>query len=142
LFAKACRIETPVFKSLKTGYPAIHLGIMTPEGYKAELQIMGCNVEALKEIEDIYYKAKCGKHIPDELAERFTPLMPKTSVPEVQDLMVKYTRDAYLFERLKADKRFNSRVDTEFLVAPQELLDLGLGFNQTAPLIRKAKKNK
>lgn len=134
------------------GYQAIHLRVSLPNGYTGEIQIMGRDVEAFKEFEDVYYKAKGGKIDKDrypETAKRLSCLAPlksdgDTPISEAeklewqfrQDTMQDYTFWTYIGQRLKGEKGYKSKVSEKFLVAPQYLLDQGLGFNQMAPVIR------
>ena len=119
-----------------TGYTAIHVGTLLSDGFKGEIQIIGCNVEKLSNVEHQYYKAKCGKEVNPLLKERFKPLTPQYSDNEIKDLTQDYTFFAYIFERLKAKIHYKQKIDTEFLKAPQRLQELELGFNQNAPIIR------
>ena len=119
-----------------TGYTAIHVSTISPDGFKGEIQIVGCNVEKLSNVEHQYYKAKCGKKVDPALKAAFEPIMPQSENTEIKDLTQDYTFFAYIFERLKAKIHYKQKIDTEFLRAPKRLLDLQLGFNQNAPIIR------
>lgn len=118
------------------GYTAIHINTLSPDGFNGEIQIIGCNVEKLSNVQHQYYKAQCGKIVDPALKNTFEPIMPQTADPEIQSLTQNYTFFAFIFERLKAKIPYKQKIDTEFLKAPQRLLDLQLGFNQNAPIIR------
>ena len=64
-------------KPIDSGYMALHLGVdltnvgelKTQNGYHGEIQILGADVEMLKDVEDLCYKLKSGKAIKsDDLA--------------------------------------------------------------------------
>ena len=125
-------------KDLPTGYPAIHLAVELPNGYTGEIQIIGRDVEALKFLEDFYYKAKCKKRIEyTPLAERLQPLRNENDF-ELHDRMLDYTRWAYVGQRLKGVISHTKKIDSKFLVADQYLLDRQLGFNQNVSLCNAA----
>ena len=127
-----------VDKDLPTGYPAIHLAVELPNGYTGEIQIIGRDVEALKFLEDFYYKAKCKKKIEHTpLAERLKPLRNENDF-ELQDRMLDYTRWAYVGQRLKGVISHTKKIDSKFLVADQYILDRQLGFNQNVGLCNAA----
>jgi len=145
-FAEVCREFYPDLRvvngqDLPNGYPAIHVGITLPDGSKDELQIMDRYVETFKDlVEDDVYKAKGNKTVRHaRMKERLKPL----GDPEEKELMgryVPYTRWTYIGQRLKAllwkPMEYNKKVSEQFLVAPKEILDRGLGFNQLAILAR------
>ena len=55
-----------------SGYSAVHMNVKLPNGQIAEIQIMGRDVEAFKEIEDLFYKRFCSK--PKPLAQEYKVL--------------------------------------------------------------------
>ena len=55
-------------KSIPNGYTAIHLTVEFM-GRVAEIQIMGTDMEVVKEIEDFYYKLRCNKNFPPKYKE-------------------------------------------------------------------------
>lgn len=137
---------------LPSGYQAIHLRVSLPNGYTGEIQLMGRDVERFKDIEDVYYKAKCGKLDADKYPETskrlasLAPLKPQRGkeITEAerrewefrQDAMQDYTYWSYIAQRLKGAKGFETKVSEKFLVAPDYLLNQGLGFNQMLPVIK------
>ena len=52
-----------------SGYSAVHLNVKLPNGQIAEIQMMGIDVEAFKEVEDLFYKRFCDK--PKPLADKY-----------------------------------------------------------------------
>lgn len=140
--ADVCRTKFPdlVVKAgqdLPNGYQALHVSVILPDGSKAELQIIGRDVEVLKSIEDYVYKAKCHKKIKNAaLAERLTPLG-NDAETVLHSEHINYTRWAYIGQRLKDQQPFNKKTSEKFLTAPKSILDRGLGYNQLMTLSRK-----
>lgn len=85
-----------------SGYLAIHL--ITGDigdGYNAEIQIIGLDVENFKEIEDLCYKCHAGKNVDKKykaIADLFKPY--KNNESFMADFL-EYTKRAYAYERLK-----------------------------------------
>lgn len=50
-------------KAIPNGYTAVHLTIELPNGQIAEIQIMGRDLERIKELEDFYYKNAATNHL-------------------------------------------------------------------------------
>lgn len=61
--AKAGQSPKITSSAIKSGYTAIHLTVKLPDGEYAEIQIMGRDMEKVKDIEDFYYKRRCEKPI-------------------------------------------------------------------------------
>lgn len=53
-------------KPRESGYTAIHMTVKLPDGKYAEIQIMGRDMEQVKELEDFYYKWSQNKSIDDK----------------------------------------------------------------------------
>ena len=104
------------------GYNAVHIIFKLNNGFYGELQIMGKNVEKMKEIEDIIYKIKGNKFIDPKYNE-----VKKVYLAEIadkknkKDALDEYTRLAYNAERLKELGKYTGREKTEFLPLPPEL---------------------
>lgn len=85
-----------------SGYIALH--IITGEiadGYSAEIQVIGVDVDSFKELEDICYKCAAGKNLPkkyESLKEIFKPLK---SNKKMMAEFLEYTKRAYAYERKK-----------------------------------------
>ena len=66
-FERACAKagQSPKISSsaIKSGYTAVHLTVKLPDGEYAEIQIMGRDMEKVKDLEDFYYKKRCNKPI-------------------------------------------------------------------------------
>lgn len=144
-FVETCRgtypnISSNSGKNLPNGYQAIHVNFILPDGSTGELQIMGRDIEYVKDlIEDAVYKKKCNKKVAYEpLDKRLAPLADKNET-ELQNKHVEYTRWMYIGERLKAPESFTHKARDRYLSAPKEILARGLGYNQLAPLCRAAK---
>lgn len=130
-----------------TNYMAIHLLLEFPNGTVGELQIMGHDVALLKDIEDLCYKVKGGKPVPKvyakiekALACLKPPRKPKDNIetPEYKEALayheflanehLKYTQEAYMYQREKEPKMHRSRRKEVFLKIP-EFMPQELDFN-------------
>ncbi len=100
-------------KPSKTGYMAIHINVdlsddelyrLFPDcnGFSGEIQIIGRDVERLKEIEDLCYKLKTNKQID---YERFTKTFKENYTDEYKDAFDEYTYLAYLKQRKVSPRR-------------------------------------
>lgn len=85
-------------KAIPNGYTAVHLTLETPDGQLFEVQIMGINVEELKELEDFYYKKRCNKDLPLKYAPIQKMLNEKMDgLDEMQqEFLTKYILDSYI----------------------------------------------
>lgn len=57
-------------KTRESGYTAVHMTVELPSGKYAEIQIMGRDMERVKEIEDFFYKKRCVK----SMDEKYRPI--------------------------------------------------------------------
>ena len=112
-----------VLKSGQTkdsGYNAVHIIFKLDDGFYGELQIMGKEVEKMKEIEDIIYKIECNKHIPpkfDEVKKVYSETIAKS--PKKEAALSEYTRLAYNAQRFKELGIYSGKETTEFLPLPK-----------------------
>ena len=60
--------QSPVItsKPRELGYTAVHITVEMPSGKLAEIQIMGRDMEKVKDIEDFFYKKRCNKPLDDK----------------------------------------------------------------------------
>ncbi len=126
-----------------SGYPAIHIGIKTKNGFKAEIQIMGVDVEDLKEIEDLGYKIRCGKPIPTLYNPMRSSLYPAFKVLEenkLEDHYMDYVNDSYLFALNYPIQKYNSRKKAPFLQIPY-FLPKELDFTNMAEEMEKCRRS-
>jgi len=85
-------------KPIENGYSAIHITLQLENGFKAELQIMGFDIEHVKEIEDFYYKLRCKK----DFAPIYKPIekIMKEKMKKLSDFekeaLNKYIKDSYI----------------------------------------------
>ena len=100
-------------KPSKSGYMALHLSLDTrqspklrsQQGYWSELQIIGSDVELLKDIEDFCYKLKKGMAIKaDDVAYKpfeqlFINAYNDKNYPEIKEAFQQYTIKAYQIQR-------------------------------------------
>lgn len=89
-------------QAIPTGYTAVHVGVELPHGGQiAEIQIMGRDVERVKDLEDFYYKRRCQKHLAPKYAEiekLIDKEMAKFDALQKQTLD-RYIKDSYLHAR-------------------------------------------
>lgn len=84
-------------KALPNSYTAIHVTFELPEGKLLELQIMGRDMENVKEVEDLFYKWRCEK----DFAEKYKPIQElfKEIMPTLDDFqnttLERYIKDSY-----------------------------------------------
>lgn len=84
-------------KSLPNSYTAIHVTFELPDGKLLELQIMGRDMENVKEVEDLFYKWRCKK----DFAEKYRPIqaMFKRIMPTLDEFqnttLTRYIKDSY-----------------------------------------------
>ncbi len=124
--------------SRENGYNAVHIIFELNNGFFAELQIMGKNIEKAKEIEDVIYKIKSNKMIAPKYRE----------VQEAYDTYIKgkparerelneYTRRVYNTERLKELGKYDKPDQREFLPLPSDSkLPKIFDFNNLAEIYR------
>ena len=123
-----------------SGYMAIHLLVQLPDGFTGEIQIIGNEMERLKDVEDMCFKVKNGKHLP----KKYTSVEKMiSSLANKEDVILrkehnKYTRAAYLHQRdIEQNRNPRKKQETqEFLHIP-EYLPEKLDFNNVAREIEK-----
>ena len=108
-------------KAIPNGYTAVHLTLETPEAQLFEVQIMGKNVEDLKELEDFYYKKRCNKDLPPKYASIQNMLDEKMGkLDEMQlEILNKYILDSYIHAKnlLKRSPKQRTKM-SDFLPIP------------------------
>ena len=127
-----------VDEDVPSGYMAIHMLVQLPNGFTGEIQIIGNEVERLKDIEDICFKTKNGKNIKDlplKVKKMLAPLTNKDDVILRKEHNI-YTREAYIYQReLEMKNQYGRRKpNAEFLHIP-EYLPKTLDFNAIADKI-------
>lgn len=130
---KAAGIEASVGPK-DSGYPAIHITIKTKHGCKAEIQIMGVDVEDLKHVEDLGYKIRCGKGVCEKyeaLEPELLPAFEELEEQELEDAYMQYVSDAYLTAFCAPPQKYNTRKKPKFLQIPY-YLPADLDFNHIA----------
>lgn len=122
-----------------SNYMAIHMLMELPNGITGELQIMGHDIAQLKELEDMCYKVKNGKNLDKRYAvieKTLSPIKPPAAKDGVEDEAYiaqvkkyqflkdehdKYTQEAYMEQREKDPRPFNSKKKETFLRIPSYL---------------------
>ncbi len=138
-----------------TGYVALHLDVnlANPEWafknnrYKGEIQILGRDVEKLKEVEDLCYKRSTGKDIKggnvaySTFCDHFEKYINQT--PQTNDLFVEYTKRAYALQRNKEPVNLNKKSPKKYNALPtiaqcnlEGKLPKELDFNKLAEIKR------
>lgn len=124
-----------------SGYMGIHLLVKLPNGFTGEIQIIGPEVEKLKDVEDFSFKVKNGKHLDKKFASVEKMLKP---LADKEDTILQkehniYTRNAFLHQR-DIEQGFIKRKknDKPFLTAPDYMSD-DLDFNNIAAEIQKCR---
>lgn len=112
-------------RSLPNNYTAIHVSIELPDGKVIELQIMDRDVEAVKDVEDFYYKHRCKK----KFDEKYKPIQKvfdkfMSTLDDFQkETLTRYIKDSYNHARNIPERsskiKFNP--DKEFLPFPYSL---------------------
>lgn len=59
--AKAGQYPNIKCRTIPNGYTATHITVVLKDGFEAEIQLMGEDMEQVKDIEDFYYKLRCKK---------------------------------------------------------------------------------
>ena len=110
---------------IPNGYTAVHLTFELPDGKQIELQIMGRDVENVKEVEDFFYKYRCNKKFDTKfrpIQQIFDKYMP-TLDDFQKETLTRYIKDSYQNARHTQSKsakiKFNP--DKEFLPFPYSL---------------------
>lgn len=117
-------------RSLPNGYTAIHLTIELPDGKLVEIQIMGRNMENVKEVEDFFYKWRCEKDFADEykpIQDVFEEHMPKLDDFQ-KEALDRYHKDSYVnaFNMASMPAKCKTNFDKDYFLPfpyflPQEL---------------------
>lgn len=84
-------------RPIENSYNAVHLSIELPDGKVIELQILGRDVEHVKDVEDFFYKYRCNKKFDEKYApiqEIFDRLMPKLDDFQ-KTTLARYIKDSY-----------------------------------------------
>lgn len=105
-------------RKIPSGYTALHCSVYLTNGFKGEIQILGIDVEKVKEIEDLLYKLKNNKSLEPKyrtIEEEFKEL--KTNKP-LQRAITAYSKEQYIAAREKGPYGLKSRKNTKFLPAP------------------------
>ena len=119
------------------GYNAIHMTVKFPpskygETY-AEIQIMGSDIAALKDVEDLTYKIRCGKAIQSKYKPMMKYLKPLQDGDDtLKNAFADYTRQAYLHQRRRKSitlKELQERETPDFLPLPWYISNKELDFN-------------
>ena len=114
-----------ISKPRNSGYTAVHLNVVLPDGTYAEIQIMGRDEELAKYIQDFYYKYDCNK----DFAPKYKPIQKifEEEMPKLTEFQ-KQTLDNYIFDSFAWARKIPPRpskrkinVSKDFLPWPYSL---------------------
>ena len=134
-------------ESRPSGYMAIHLNVLLPNGFTGEIQIMGRDVEDLKNIEDLCYKVKSNKAI----AKKYAPIkeilesLKNENNTTLRNKFTEYTRLAYIEQRRKEPLKPGKKPGApEFLPIPEkfDFIPAEMDFNNLYKLKQKCDRKK
>lgn len=124
-FAKTCGAKYGKDFAIKSsqnqsGYTAIHLLVQFDDGYVGEIQILGCDVLQLKELEDISYKVLRNKSISpkyEPLRALFEPMLrideesgtSDKKAKKMREDFMRYADASYKHERMKGNSPRNKK---------------------------------
>jgi len=118
-------LKTSYDKRIPSGYPAIHIGFKTKEGYIGEIQIVGCDVAHVKHADDALYKVMdCNKSLDEEYAEVEKLIragLKKLTSEDDKTRYMKYRRDNFQLAFDCEPKGYNTRKKFEFITLPYDL---------------------
>lgn len=125
----------------KTGYMAIHINVDLSDpifknyggvynGYSGEIQIIGRDVEQLKEVEDLCYKLKDKKNAINVAYKPFKEHFLKYYTDDTKQAFDDYTYDLYLAQRLMKQKKRASVFPSIQQLGYEGKVPLSLDFNQ------------
>ncbi len=140
-FAKAANAEY-IKDNKKSGYMGIHLNIDLSDnlysgkfadfnGYCAEIQILGSDVEQLKDIEDLCYKLKANKKSSNKQYSTFNNYFLKHYNKKYENAFESYTYDSYITQRVKPlSKKRSSQLPSLEKLGYDNKLPSTLDFNK------------
>lgn len=132
-------------QAIPNGYTAVHMTIELPDKKQIELQIMGRDVENVKEVEDFFYKYRCNKKFDSKyrpIQRIFDKYIPTLDTFQKETLN-RYIKDSYVNARHMSARspkaKFNP--DKEFLPFPYSLPEK-LSFSYIWKMMEKCQQNK
>ncbi len=128
----------------KSGYMAVHINVDFSDcdfaknkrysGYKGEIQILGREVEKLKEIEDLCYKLKDNKNAIKSEYKPFKTHFEKYYTGDTKDVFDDYTYKMYLAQRRKPKSPKRKDFPSPAQLGFKDKLPEQLDFNQLAKI--------
>ena len=120
-------------KKIKSGYPAIHIGIKTKEGYIGEIQIMGKDVEDVKDLDDWFYKILDNKPLKKKYRSAQIKIENaiKSLTPDQMNVFMQYRRDSFTRAFEEEPREYNTRKKSQFIDIPY-FLPRELGYQWVA----------
>lgn len=126
-------LDINLTKKIKSGYPAIHIGIKTKEGYIGEIQIMGKDVEDVKDLDDWFYKILDHKPLKKKYKSAQTKIEKAIASlsSEQMNAFMQYRRDSFTRAFDLEPKGYNTRKKSQFIDIPY-FLPKELGYQWVA----------
>lgn len=107
--------------SIPSGYTALHLSVYLPNGFRGEIQLMGVDVQDVKEIEDFIYKVKNNKSLEKKYKPIEEILKPLQNNKALQRAMNAHSQEQYIAARSKEPKAIKAKHSVKFLPVPNYL---------------------
>ena len=99
--AKAGQYPNIKCRTIPNGYTATHITVVLKDGFEAEIQLMGEDMEQVKDIEDFYYKLRCKKSFDPKYKsiEKMMKEKIKGLTPHQKETIDMYIKDSYVHAR-------------------------------------------
>lgn len=107
--------------SIPSGYTALHLGVYLPDGYIGEVQLMGADVQKVKEIEDMIYKVKNNKSLGKKYKIIEDALSQLKDNKPLQRAVNTHSMEQYIQARTTEPHPLKSKKSYKFLPVPNYL---------------------
>ena len=124
-----------------SGYSGLHFTVVDKKGCKHEIQVMTRSIAELKQVENLYYKARNGKSIDPKykfiegFLKKLRPQDPNNMTPQevsMHKAITKYTQDAYV-QQLKKPYEWHNPTRNPFL-KPSAAIIADYDFNNVKEL--------
>lgn len=138
--AKAGQAPKISSSAIKSGYTAVHLTVKLPDGEYAEIQIMGRDMEKVKDLEDFYYKKRCNKPIAPKykpIEDMFNAVMGKKceKLDDFQkETLDRYIQDSYTHARTIPPQSARRRMGKDYFLPIPYFLPADLSFENLQKL--------
>lgn len=109
-------------RTIPNGYTATHITVQLKDGFEAEIQLMGEDMEQVKDVEDFYYKYRCEKSLDPKYKsiEKMMKEKMKDLNAMQKDALNMYIKYSYIHAR-KLGVRETEFTTNDFLPWPDNL---------------------